>query len=80
MAVGTGFNDDFNKGVMDRFRTMPIARSSVLIAKIVVELGADAGRHRRSCWSWASLVGFDITRLAGSVRRRGAVRWCSARR
>ncbi|NEE47874.1 ABC transporter permease, partial [Streptomyces sp. SID8455] len=29
MAVGTGVNDDFRKGVMDRFRTMPIARSSV---------------------------------------------------
>ncbi|WP_078850046.1 ABC transporter permease [Streptomyces sp. NRRL F-5126] len=39
MAVGTGMNDDFRKGVMDRFRTMPIARSSVLIAKIVVEVG-----------------------------------------
>ncbi|WP_371623120.1 ABC transporter permease [Streptomyces sp. NBC_01116] len=39
MAVGTGVNDDFRKGVMDRFRTMPIARSSVLISKIVVELG-----------------------------------------
>ncbi|AXE77604.1 MULTISPECIES: ABC transporter permease [Streptomyces] len=39
MAVGTGVNDDFRKGVMDRFRTMPIARSSVLIAKITVELG-----------------------------------------
>ncbi|GHC64059.1 ABC transporter permease [Streptomyces cinnamoneus] len=39
MAVGTGVNDDFKKGVMDRFRTMPIARSSVLIAKIVVEVG-----------------------------------------
>ncbi|MEU2821167.1 MULTISPECIES: ABC transporter permease [unclassified Streptomyces] len=39
MAVGTGVNDDFRKGVMDRFRTMPIARSSVLVAKIVVELG-----------------------------------------
>ncbi|MFD7123704.1 MULTISPECIES: ABC transporter permease [Streptomyces] len=39
MAVGTGVNDDFRKGVMDRFRTMPIARSSVLIAKIAVELG-----------------------------------------
>jgi oleandomycin transport system permease protein len=38
-AVGTGINDDFKKGVMDRFRTMPIARSSVLVAKIVVELG-----------------------------------------
>ncbi|MBD0711580.1 MULTISPECIES: ABC transporter permease [unclassified Streptomyces] len=39
MAVGVGINDDFKKGVMDRFRTMPIARSSVLIAKIVVEIG-----------------------------------------
>ncbi|MEU7179734.1 ABC transporter permease [Streptomyces celluloflavus] len=39
MAVGSGVNDDFRKGVMDRFRTMPIARSSVLIAKIVVEIG-----------------------------------------
>ncbi|MFE3180149.1 ABC transporter permease [Streptomyces violascens] len=39
MAVGTGVNDDFKKGVMDRFRTMPIARSSVLIAKMVVEVG-----------------------------------------
>ncbi|MFE0778509.1 ABC transporter permease [Streptomyces sp. NPDC058861] len=39
MAVGTGMNEDFKKGVMDRFRTMPIARSSVLIAKIVVEVG-----------------------------------------
>ncbi|MFJ9618034.1 ABC transporter permease [Streptomyces noursei] len=39
MSVGTGVNEDFRKGVMDRFRTMPIARSSVLIAKIVVEIG-----------------------------------------
>ncbi|MEV0279317.1 ABC transporter permease [Streptomyces sp. NPDC050610] len=39
MAVGTGVNEDFRKGVMDRFRTMPIARSSVLIAKMVVEIG-----------------------------------------
>ncbi|MEN8655377.1 ABC transporter permease [Streptomyces sp. 21So2-11] len=39
MAVGTGINEDFQKGVMDRFRTMPIARSSVLVAKIVVEVG-----------------------------------------
>ncbi|MFG2191298.1 ABC transporter permease [Streptomyces sp. NPDC048639] len=39
MSVGSGVNDDFTKGVMDRFRTMPIARSSVLIAKVVVETG-----------------------------------------
>jgi oleandomycin transport system permease protein len=39
MGVGVGVNNDFKKGVMDRFRSMPIARSSVLLAKIVVELG-----------------------------------------
>ncbi|WP_455362550.1 ABC transporter permease [Streptomyces sp. SYSU K21746] len=39
MAVGTGVNDDLAKGVMDRFRSMPIARSSVLVAKVVVETG-----------------------------------------
>ncbi|MGW5678052.1 ABC transporter permease [Streptomyces sp. NPDC003860] len=39
MAVGSGVNDDFKKGVMDRFRSMPIARSSVLIAKVVIEAG-----------------------------------------
>ncbi|MFF3610865.1 ABC transporter permease [Streptomyces sp. NPDC002580] len=37
-AVGTGFNEDFQKGVMDRFRTLPIGQGSVLFAKIVVEL------------------------------------------
>ncbi|MFD9971869.1 ABC transporter permease [Streptomyces sp. NPDC059017] len=39
MGVGTGFSQDFRSGVMDRFRSLPIARSSVLIAKIVVEIG-----------------------------------------
>ncbi|MFF3581064.1 ABC transporter permease [Streptomyces mirabilis] len=37
-AVGTGFNQDFQTGVMDRFRTLPIGQGSVLFAKIVVEL------------------------------------------
>ncbi|SEC04484.1 oleandomycin transport system permease protein [Streptomyces sp. 2224.1] len=39
MAVGVGVNDDFRTGVMDRFRAMPIGRSSVLVAKVVVETG-----------------------------------------
>ncbi|MCS0605247.1 ABC transporter permease [Streptomyces sp. LP11] len=37
-GVGTGFNTDFNSGVMDRFRSLPIGRGSVLFAKIAVEL------------------------------------------
>ncbi|MFI5528281.1 ABC transporter permease [Kitasatospora sp. NPDC051853] len=38
MAVGTGLNSDFQTGVMDRFRTLPIGRASVLLAKIAAEL------------------------------------------
>ncbi len=37
MAVGTGLNSDFQTGVMDRFRTLPIGRSAVLLSKIVAE-------------------------------------------
>jgi oleandomycin transport system permease protein len=37
-GVGTGFNEDFHKGIMDRFRSLPIGRASVLIAKVSVEL------------------------------------------
>jgi oleandomycin transport system permease protein len=37
MSVGTGLNSDFSTGVMDRFRTLPIGRSSVLIAKLLAE-------------------------------------------
>jgi oleandomycin transport system permease protein len=64
MGVGTGFNQDFQSGVMDRFRSLPIGRGSVLIAKIVVEL-------MRMLIATAILlvvgvlVGFDITNWPG---------------
>ncbi|MEU6235087.1 ABC transporter permease [Kitasatospora sp. NPDC047058] len=38
MAVGTGLNSDFQTGVMDRFRTLPIGRASVLLSKIMAEI------------------------------------------
>ncbi|MET9295984.1 ABC transporter permease [Streptomyces sp. NPDC003077] len=66
MSVGSGVNDDFNKGVMDRFRTMPIARSSVLIAKLVVE----AGRMLVSTVVLllvAFLIGFDLKTGPGEL-------------
>jgi oleandomycin transport system permease protein len=64
MAVGTGFNQDFKNGIMDRFRTLPIGQGSVLFAKIVVEL-------MRMLVATAImlivgvLVGFDITNWGG---------------
>ncbi|MGW7722509.1 ABC transporter permease [Streptomyces canus] len=63
-GVGTGFSQDFNSGVMDRFRSLPIGRGSVLFAKISVEL-------LRMLFATtvlmivAVLVGFDIHHWAG---------------
>ncbi|WBO66693.1 ABC transporter permease [Streptomyces camelliae] len=63
-GVGTGFSQDFNSGVMDRFRTLPIGRGSVLFAKIAVELG-------RMLFATvilmvvSALVGFHIHHWAG---------------
>jgi oleandomycin transport system permease protein len=63
-GVGTGFSQDFNSGVMDRFRSLPIGRGSVLFAKISVEL-------LRMLFATAVLmlvavaVGFDITNWGG---------------
>jgi oleandomycin transport system permease protein len=63
-GVGTGFNTDFNSGVMDRFRSLPIGRGSVLFAKIAVEL-------MRMLFATGVLmivgvlVGFDITNWGG---------------
>ncbi|HEY8983899.1 MAG TPA: ABC transporter permease [Streptomyces sp.] len=63
-GVGTGFSQDFNSGVMDRFRSLPIGRGSVLFAKIAVEIV-------RMLFATvvlmvvAVLVGFDITNWPG---------------
>ncbi|MGW4195744.1 ABC transporter permease [Streptomyces sp. NPDC005004] len=63
-GVGTGFSQDFNSGVMDRFRSLPIGRGSVLFAKIGVELA-------RMLFATvvlmivAVLVGFHITSWPG---------------
>ena len=54
MAVGTGLNTDFTTGVMDRFRSLPIGRSSVLIGKLLSE-------SLRSLVSLGILVGFAMT-------------------
>ncbi|MEU6540249.1 ABC transporter permease [Streptomyces sp. NPDC047000] len=69
-GVGTGFNTDFNSGVMDRFRSLPIGRGSVLFAKIAVEL---MRMLFATCVLMvvALLVGFDITHWAGLLEAVG---------
>ncbi|MFE9646726.1 ABC transporter permease [Streptomyces sp. NPDC006365] len=64
MSVGTGFNTDFNSGVMDRFRSLPIGRGSVLFAKIAVEL-LRMMLATTIMLIVGVLVGFDITNWGG---------------
>ncbi|MCM3264323.1 ABC transporter permease [Streptomyces thermoviolaceus] len=63
-GVGTGFSQDFNSGVMDRFRSLPIGRGSVLFAKIAVEL-ARMLFATTVLMVVAVLVGFRITNWPG---------------
>ncbi|MGV9253734.1 ABC transporter permease [Streptomyces sp. NPDC003697] len=69
-GVGTGFNQDFNSGVMDRFRSLPIGRGSVLVAKIVVELMRMLVATA-VLMVVALLVGFDITDWPGLLASVG---------
>lgn len=84
-GVGTGFNQDFNTGVMGRFRSLPIGRGSVLFAKIAVELvrargvfrlrgtvGRRApGRGGAACAARAACAACVARRVCVRLRRRG---------
>ncbi|MER5209039.1 ABC transporter permease [Streptomyces sp. NPDC002838] len=63
-GVGTGFSQDFNSGVMDRFRSLPIGRGSVLFAKVSVEL-ARMMFATTVLMIVAVAVGFDIASWPG---------------
>ncbi|WP_045699335.1 ABC transporter permease [Streptomyces rubellomurinus] len=59
LAVGTGLNSDFQTGVMDRFRTLPIGRASVLLAKIAAET-LRALLSSAILLTFAFLLGFEL--------------------
>lgn len=42
-TTAVGMRDDLNKGLLDRFRSLPMARSSVLVGRIVADVVYNAG-------------------------------------
>ncbi|MCH7232402.1 ABC transporter permease [Glycomyces sp. L485] len=66
MYTGTGINADLRKGVYDRFRSLPIARSAPLAGKIFADMF-------KQVWSIAImlvlglLMGFELRSLSGAV-------------
>lgn len=53
MGLGTAINEDIHKGVFDRFRSLPIARSAPLV-------GAVLGDTVRFCTTMVALTGFGM--------------------
>lgn len=66
MYTGTGINADLRKGVYDRFRSLPIARSAPLAGKIFADLF-------KQVWSVAvmlllgMLMGFELRSVSGAL-------------
>ena len=59
IALGTNLNSDIDKGVFDRFRSLPIARSAPLVGAVV----ADVGRYLILCsvtLGFGYLMGFRV--------------------
>ena len=59
LAVGTGLNSDFQTEVMDRFRTLPIGRASVLLSKLAAE-SLRALLSSAILLSFAFVLGFEV--------------------
>ncbi|MEV3938813.1 ABC transporter permease [Glycomyces sp. NPDC049804] len=66
MYTGTGINADLRKGVYDRFRSLPIARSAPLAGKIFADMF-------KQVWSvvvmlsLGLLMGFELRTVAGAL-------------
>ncbi|MFD0383471.1 ABC transporter permease [Streptomyces stramineus] len=57
-VTGVALNMDFSKGVMDRFRSMPIARSAVLSGRILADVWLALGQV--VILAFAFLIGFRV--------------------
>jgi len=59
ISIGQNLNSDIEKGVFDRFRSLPISRSAPLVGAVL----ADLGRYLILCavfFGFGSLIGFRI--------------------
>ena len=79
IAIGVNLNTDIDKGVFDRFRTLPIARSAPLVGAVL----ADIVRYVIVCVviiGFGYVLGFrardERARGAGRLPPRGRVRLC----
>ena len=65
-TIAIGINNDISKGVVDRFRTMPIAKSSLLIGNVLAAI-------LRSIITVAAVIGSAL--LVGFRPQAGFIEW-----
>jgi ABC-2 type transport system permease protein/oleandomycin transport system permease protein len=58
LVTGVGLSDDLNKGIIDRLRSLPIARSAVLVGRTLSDLVRNVGSVLMMI-AVGLLVGFD---------------------
>ena len=57
-VTALGLADDLKKGLIDRFRSLPMSRSAVLAGRTLADIGLNVDPARRHARRSASLVGF----------------------
>jgi len=58
IVTGIGFSEDLSKGIIDRLRSLPIARSAVLVGRTLSDLARNVGTVA-IMFAVGFLVGFD---------------------
>ena len=79
--TGASLAEDLQKGLIDRFRSLPMARSAVLVGRTVADLGLNVLTRSRSwrspgCWS----AGGSTRRSREAVARLRCCCWSSPTR
>ena len=60
IVTGIGFSEDLSKGIIDRLRSLPIARSAVLVGRTLSDLARNVGTVAIT-FAVGLIVGFDPT-------------------
>ncbi|MDB1087182.1 ABC transporter permease [Streptomyces sp. ACA25] len=81
-ATGTAVATDVARGVVDRFRTMPVARSALLtgrstadLLRALLEMAVLVGCGLLVGWQWHRGIGYALLALALVLMLRVAVTW-----
>ncbi|MBA2276340.1 MAG: ABC transporter permease [Chloroflexia bacterium] len=66
MATGIGLTEDLQKGLMDRFRALPMTRSSVIVGRVLADVVLNA---------FVTMIGILAGLAAGFRPNGGAAEW-----